>query len=133
MVKILSYENHEIKTALRLKEGVRLAQSGHFDIVFLDVCMPDGNGIDEITTIRQTASRPEVVVITASANIDGAETAITSGAYDYIEKPASVKELLTSSSRFCSIEKRPAARTRPQASSGIGSSGGASRSAAAST
>ena len=95
MVNILSYENHEIKTALRLTEGVELAQSGGFDVVFLDVCMPDGNGIDKITTIRQSPSRPEVVVITASADIDGAETAITNGAYDYLEKPASVRELLS--------------------------------------
>ncbi len=96
MVKILSYENHVIKTALRLEEGVAIAQSGDFDVVFLDVCMPDGNGIDKITAIRQASSHPEVVVITASANIDGAETAITNGAHNYIEKPASVKDLLSS-------------------------------------
>jgi two-component system NtrC family response regulator len=46
-----------------------------------------------------------VVVITASADIDGAETAITNGAYDYIEKPASVRELLSSLEQILQFRK----------------------------
>ncbi len=114
MIKILSYENHNIKTALKLTDGVELARSGEFDVVFLDVCMPDGNGIDKITAIRQTPSRPEVVVITASANIDGAETAITNGAYDYIEKPASVRELIASLEQILQYRKETRASSQPQ-------------------
>lgn len=114
MVKMLSYENHAIQTAMTLNEGVELARYGDFDVVFLDVNMPDGNGIDRITAIRQAKSRPEVVVITASADLSGAETAITNGAYDYIEKPASVRELIASLEQILQYRRETEASRQPQ-------------------
>lgn len=114
MATMLSYENHHIETAMKLHEGVELARHGEFDVVFLDVNMPDGNGIDNITAIRQAKSRPEVVVITASADLSGAETAITNGAYDYIEKPASVRELLASLEQILQYRRESEICRQPQ-------------------
>ena len=55
--------------------------------------MPDGNGLDAIGEIRRTPSSPEVIVITGWGDPDGAERAMRQGAWDYIEKPPSVKTM----------------------------------------
>lgn len=84
---------HKTVHALTLKEGLEKACSDSFDVVFLDVQMPDGNGLDILPPIRGTPSSPEVIIITGFADPDGAELAIKNGAWDYIEKPCSVQEM----------------------------------------
>ena len=73
-----------------LENGIRMAAEGRYDVVFLDVRMPDGNGIDILPKIKHSASRPEVIIITGTGDPDGAELAIKNGAWDYIEKPSSI-------------------------------------------
>ena len=85
---------HQAEYALTLAEGLRAAQATPFDIVFLDVKMPDGNGLDILGTIKQSPSRPEVVIITGAGNADGAELAIRTGAWDYLQKPLSPREIV---------------------------------------
>ncbi|MCE5272888.1 sigma-54 dependent transcriptional regulator [bacterium] len=77
---------HEVESALTLREGLKAAQTGRFDIVYLDVKLPDGNGLAFIPEIHQTQSCPEVVIITGDGSECGAELAIRSGAWDYIVK-----------------------------------------------
>lgn len=84
---------HDVTCAYNLTDGVERASSGMFDVVFLDVMMPDGNGLDLLPTIRETPSKPEVIIITAFGDPDGAEIAIKNGAWDYIQKPSSIKEM----------------------------------------
>ena len=84
---------HDVVTALTLAEAVAAAEVGDFDVVFLDVRMPDGSGLDALPQIRGVKSEPEVIIITGLGDPDGAELAIKSGAWDYIEKPSSIKEM----------------------------------------
>lgn len=85
---------HEATCVSFLKEGVHQAMTHAFDVVFLDVRLPDGNGLDILPTIQQTPSSPEIIIITGMFDPDGAELAIKSGAWDYIEKPSSTSEML---------------------------------------
>jgi len=78
--------------ALSLKESLKLLEAGSHDVVFLDVHMPDGNGIDHLPRIMQSRGEPEVIVITAYGDPDSVETALSKGAWDYIEKPFSKGE-----------------------------------------
>ena len=80
---------HEGSYALTLKEGLAKALSEEFDVVFLDVRLPDGNGLDILPRIREASSMPEVIIITGAGDPDGAELAIRNGAWDYIQKPSS--------------------------------------------
>ena len=64
-----------------------------FDLVLLDVGLPDGSGLDLLPDVRQSAAAPEVIIITAVGDPDGAELAISSGAWDYIEKPGSTEKV----------------------------------------
>jgi len=76
-----------------LREGIHRASSERVDVVFLDVRMPDGCGLDLLPAIRQTSSSPEVIIITGYGDPDGAELALKSGAWDYVEKGCSIKEM----------------------------------------
>ena len=75
------------------REGLRKVQSEPFDVVFLDVQMPDGSGLDLMPKIKATRFSPEIIVITRLGDPDEAELAIQNGAWDYIEKPASFEAL----------------------------------------
>ena len=84
---------HEATQAWTLKEGLAMASSTAFDVVFLDVRLPDGNGLEALPELHGTPSSPEVIIITGFGDPDGAEVAIKSGAWDYLEKPFSPKKI----------------------------------------
>ena len=65
-----------------------------FDLVFLDIRLPDGNGLDAVHHIRQSPSTPEVIIITGVGSPERAEMAIKSGAWDYIQKPFNKEEII---------------------------------------
>lgn len=103
IANVISDLTHHVEYALTLKEGIAILYSGTFDIVFLDVNLPDGNGLEELPKIRETPTVPEVIIITGQGDPDGAELAINSGAWDYIEKPLSIESVslpLTNSRTF---------------------------------
>jgi two-component system, NtrC family, response regulator len=84
---IVKGEGHEPSCAHNLQSGLEAASSGSFDVVFLDVMMPDGSGLDLLPEILKTVSQPEVIIITALGNPEGAELALKNGAWDYLQKP----------------------------------------------
>ena len=90
MVKRLGYD---AAYALTLKDGINKASTGTFDVVFLDVRMPDGSGLDALPEILTAPSAPEVIIMTGVGDPDGAELAIKAGAWDYIEKPFSTEKI----------------------------------------
>jgi two-component system NtrC family response regulator len=85
---------HTAAAALTLKDGFEKASSEDFDVVFLDVRLPDGNGLNLLPKIRKIPSLPEVIIITGVGDPDGAELAVRSGAWDYIQKPFSKQEII---------------------------------------
>jgi len=76
-----------------LAAGVAAARSSHFDIVFLDVKLPDGNGLAILGELTATPAQPAVIIITGMGDPAGAELAITNGAWDYIEKTYSIEQI----------------------------------------
>ncbi len=90
---------HTVHTAGTLAEGLALLAGTPVDLVFLDVRLPDGSGIDALSDIRKAASRPEVIIITGLGDPDGAELAIQNGAWDYIEKTSTLKQIMFSMDR----------------------------------
>ena len=73
--------------------GIQRANDALWDIVLLDVQMPDGNGLDSLPSFINSSSQPEVIIITGQGVADGAEQAVLSGAWSYIEKPHVLREL----------------------------------------
>jgi len=85
--------HHEASYALTLKAGLNENRKNQFDVVFLDVNLPDGNGLEALPRIKESPSSPEVIIITGKGDPDGAELAVKSGAWDYLQKSSSLKEL----------------------------------------
>lgn len=85
---------HEVGCACTLNEGLSQAKLGSYDVVFLDVRMPDGNGLDAIPAIRETSACPEIIIMTGMGDPDGVELAIRSGVWDYLEKPSSIDMMI---------------------------------------
>lgn len=80
-------------TAFLLETGLNKALTGNYDVVFLDVRLPDGNGLEIIPKIRSIALAPEIIIITAYGEQDGADLALKSGAWDYLPKPADIRTM----------------------------------------
>ncbi|MFP5258985.1 MAG: sigma-54-dependent transcriptional regulator [Acidobacteriota bacterium] len=93
LCRLLGAEGHDVVRAGSVAEADSRAQAAEFDLVFLDVRLPDGSGLDLLPRLRALPSEPEVVIITGTGDPDGAELAILSGAWDYIEKSASLEAL----------------------------------------
>ncbi len=91
--KLVSRMDHQAQTALTIAEGMHLVNSQEFDVIFLDVRLPDGNGLEVLSDIRRTPAKPEVIIMTGLGDPDGAELAIKNGAWDYIEKPATIDKM----------------------------------------
>jgi len=84
---------HEAESAGTISQGMREAQSNFYDVIFLDIGLPDGNGLDILPQLRSADSSPEVIIVTGSADSNGAELAIKNGAWDYIKKGSSLESI----------------------------------------
>lgn len=84
---------HVSRCAHTLATGLEAAVEGTFDVVLLDVYLPDGNGLDMIDQLRSVPSKPQVIIITGQGDPDGAELAIHHGAWCYLEKNSIIKEI----------------------------------------
>ena len=104
---------HKPTYALTLKDGLRKVSSNSFDIVFLDVRLPDGNGLDAIPQIRNASSSPEVIIITGQGDPDGAELAIKNDAWAYIEKPLTMERLAFQLARALQYRNEKKGKKRP--------------------
>lgn len=93
LARVVERLGHTSDTCSRLAAGQTLANTGDYDVVLLDVRLPDGNGLDAIAELQGVPSAPEVIVITGWGDPDGAEAAMRRGAWDYIEKPPTLKAM----------------------------------------
>jgi two-component system, OmpR family, response regulator len=93
MVKGLTAEGHTIERAATAAEAIGLGVTYDFDLILLDLMLPDGNGLDVLKQVR--AGRPEVPIIVVSAlgEVDDKVDLLDAGADDYLVKPFAFAEL----------------------------------------
>ena len=89
----LDRRGHDTVTAANYKQGREFARA-EFDLIFLDVLLPDGNGLDLLREVLSKNKNRIVVMISGHADVDMAVEAIHAGAYDFIEKPLSLERVL---------------------------------------
>jgi two-component system sensor histidine kinase/response regulator len=85
--RALEPQGFTVETAATMQEALRQIQEGDFDLVLLDVMMPDGRGIDLLAPIHEKDPDTVCVIITGYATVELAVEAIKRGAYDFISKP----------------------------------------------
>ncbi|MBQ7736469.1 MAG: response regulator transcription factor [Oscillospiraceae bacterium] len=92
---VTTLKTHEYRylTANNGAEAVMMASSHNPDVLFLDLGLPDMDGIDVIRQIRSWSNMPIIVISARSDDADKIE-ALDAGADDYLTKPFSVEELL---------------------------------------
>jgi two-component system response regulator AtoC len=90
VLKKMSYAVSSIQTG---NDALSLLQDNFFDLILLDIRLPDINGLDILKKIKEIDSDPFVIVMTAYADVQTAVTAMKAGAYDYINKPFEIDEL----------------------------------------
>jgi len=91
---LLSTEGYQVDPAGTAREAFERLESRPYDLVLLDVSLPDRNGIELLRELRQRDPHLVVIMITAYGSIDMARAAFKNGALDYITKPWSNDELL---------------------------------------
>ncbi len=74
-------------TANRIKDAKALSCENNFDIILLDLELPDGNGLDIMPDLVHLPSSPEIIIITGTGDARGAEIAFKNGAWDFVQKP----------------------------------------------
>jgi two-component system nitrogen regulation response regulator NtrX len=93
---ILSEEGYLVTSAATAGEALTLLADAPYDVVLLDIWLPDRDGLDVLADIRQidSAHLPEVVIISGHGTIEAAVRATKLGAYDFLEKPLSLDRTL---------------------------------------
>lgn len=86
-------KGHSVDYARTMQEGELLASKNEYAAVFLDVCLPDGNGLELLPKLTSKPAAPEVIIITGAGEPDGAAKAIANGAWEYIQKSDSVNQI----------------------------------------
>lgn len=92
--RVLEPEGFIVETAATLQEGLRKIREDGFDLVLVDIMMPDGRGIDLLAPIREKDPDAIAIAITGYATVELAIETIKQGAYDFIPKPFTADHLL---------------------------------------
>ncbi len=96
LASILAEEGYLTTTAADAAEALALVRDAVYDVVLLDIWLPDRDGLDLLADIRQLdpALIPEVIMISGHGTIEAAVRATKLGAYDFLEKPLSLDRTL---------------------------------------
>ena len=91
--RVLEAEGYRVDHALSGRQGVEKVATGDYDLVLLDLKIPDLSGMDALAEIRGLRPEVTVVIITGYATIQTSIEAIKKGAFDYLPKPFTPEEL----------------------------------------
>jgi DNA-binding NtrC family response regulator len=89
----LGHLGHDVETAGTLADARRALGRRSFDVVLLDLRLPDGNGLDLLAEIHESKPTTPVVVLTAYGTIEDAIRAMKQGAFDFLAKPCRLAEI----------------------------------------
>ncbi len=96
----LEKEGHTPVICTRPQQALEFIKKEAFNLAFIDINMPEMNGIDLTESLKKECSQLEVVFITGFGTFDNAIQAIKVGAYDYLRKPFGISELNLCVKRF---------------------------------
>lgn len=90
----LRAENHGVTVAPSGGEGIEVAKSGEFDVIVLDLMLPDMHGYDVCQRLRAEGNHTPILMLTAMDTLDDKIKGLKIGADDYLPKPFDFDELL---------------------------------------
>jgi DNA-binding response OmpR family regulator len=91
--RLLEQEGFDVDIAGTVESGSELVRENSYDLVTLDMQLPDGIGLEVLSVIRDKSSLTPVLIISANNETDVTVRALDAGADDYLDKPYQVPEL----------------------------------------
>ena len=89
----LTYEGYSVTKAFSGRVGLEYAVTGEYDLILLDIMLPELNGMEVLRRIRRSSSIP-VIMLTARDSVTDKVAGLDLGADDYVTKPFAIEELL---------------------------------------
>jgi two-component system response regulator HydG len=102
--QILARQGFQVELAASARQGLGLLEKSSFDVILLDLVMPDLEGLEALKRIKTLDNNCEVIIITGYGSIPTAVEAMKAGAFHFLSKPFAPDELRTIISR--ALEKR---------------------------
>jgi DNA-binding NtrC family response regulator len=91
---LLEIEGYSIELAVNATEGLKKMEGSNYDLVLLDLMMPDRSGMEVLHDVRQRDQETPIILLTAYGSIEVAVNALKAGASDYFSKPWDNEKLL---------------------------------------
>ncbi len=92
--KILTLHGMTVHSLGSGREALEELQERPYDVVLLDLRMPEMDGLATLARIKEIRPETEVIILTGHASLDAARDIIKLGGYDYLMKPCPVEELV---------------------------------------
>ena len=102
---LLTLEGYDVDSAYNGGEGLRKMEAGFYDLVLLDLMMPDRSGMEVLREVRERDNETPIFMITAYGSVEVAVSALKSGANDYFSKPWDNEKLLIEIGRMISTSR----------------------------
>lgn len=102
--QILSRQGFQVEQAASARQGLGLLERSSFDVILLDLVMPDLDGLETLKKIKSVDTDCEVIIITGYGSIPTAVEAMKAGAFHFLSKPFAPDDLRTVTTR--ALEKR---------------------------
>ncbi len=94
LIKRMKKRHVDAHAASSGTEALQMIRESSFDVIVLDVRMPDMDGIEVLRIIKTVAPLSEVIMLTGHACLEVAREGMSLGAFDYLMKPVNIDELL---------------------------------------
>jgi DNA-binding NtrC family response regulator len=97
----LLHQGLQITTSGAASDALKMVAETPYDVVFSDLMMPEMDGLELLTAIKETRPETEVVIVTGHGSIETAIQALKLGGYDYLQKPINFDRLNILLERIC--------------------------------
>ena len=94
LVKILQENKYTVDAVENGSDGLLYAQKGQYDIIILDVMLPEKSGLEIARILRKENNKTPILMLTARSEVSDRVAGLDSGADDYLTKPFAIEELL---------------------------------------
>jgi len=107
----LSFEGYEIGKAFNGMDGLKMFREQSWDLVLLDIMLPEMSGIELLRRVRTSNKHTPVILLTAKDSVEDKVSGLDLGANDYITKPFQMEELLARVRAALRVIQKPSSDT----------------------